>query len=106
MDKVSMSYLFFFSRYQIQCITKGTVKWQTKWKWPNFSSLTKFEFINYYKVTISPKEHVQIFPLSSPSKTCTISFNFALERDLKNIYYQHDRLYEPGPQFFVQNLEI
>ena len=30
-------------------------------------------------------------PLSSPSKTCVLPFDFALERDLKNIfYYQHD----------------
>ena len=33
----------------------------------------------------------KFFPLPSPSKTCVLPFDFALERDPKNIfYYQHD----------------
>ena len=33
----------------------------------------------------------KFFPLPSPSTACVLSFDFALERDLKNIfYYQHD----------------
>ena len=35
----------------------------------------------------SKQEHVQIFPLPSPSKTCALPFDFALERDPKNIFY-------------------
>ena len=43
------------------------------------------------QLPFSQQEHVQIFPLPSPSKTCVLPFNFMLERDLKNIfYYQHD----------------
>ena len=40
-------------------------------------------------------------PLHSPSKTCALPFDFALERDPKNIiYYQCDiESYRPGPQF-------
>ena len=55
------------------------------------------------KLSFSHQEHVQIFPLLSPSKTCALPFDFALERDLENIfYYQCDvELYGPGPQFFV-----
>ena len=33
----------------------------------------------------------KFFPLPLPSKTCVLPFNFALERDPKNIfYYEHD----------------
>ena len=33
----------------------------------------------------------KFFPLTWPSKTCALPFDFALERDLKNIFYfQHD----------------
>ena len=33
----------------------------------------------------------KFFPLLSPSKTCALPFDFALERDPKNIfYYQRD----------------
>ena len=43
------------------------------------------------QLPFSQQEHVQIFRLPSPSKTCVLPFNFTLERDLKNIfYYQHD----------------
>ena len=43
------------------------------------------------KLPFSQQEHIQIFPLPLPSKTCALPFDFALERDLKNIfYYQHD----------------
>ena len=43
------------------------------------------------KLPFSLQEHVQIFPLSLPSKTCALPFDFALERDPKNIfYYQRD----------------
>ena len=53
--------------------------------WPFFNSLI---IIN---LPFSQQEHVQIFPLSSPSKTCALPFNFALVRDPKNIfYYQRD----------------
>ena len=39
----------------------------------------------------SQQEHVQIFPLPSPSKTYALPFDFTLERDPKNIfYYQRD----------------
>ena len=32
----------------------------------------------------------KFFPLYLPNKTCVLPFNFALERDLRNIfYYQH-----------------
>ena len=53
--------------------------------WPFFNSLI------IKNLPFSQQEHVQIFPLSSPSKTCTLPFNFALVRDPKNIfYYQRD----------------
>ena len=43
------------------------------------------------KLPFSQQEYVQIFPLASPSKICVLPFNFALERDPKNIfYYQRD----------------
>ena len=43
------------------------------------------------ELPFSQQECVQIFPLPSPSKTCALPFDFALERDLKNIfYYQRD----------------
>ena len=43
------------------------------------------------KLPFSQQEHVQVFPLPSPSKTRALPFNFALERDPKNIfYYQRD----------------
>ena len=53
--------------------------------WPYLNSLI------IIKLLFSQQEHVQIFPLPSPSKTCVLSFHFALERDLKKIfYYQRD----------------
>ena len=43
------------------------------------------------KLPFSQQEDVQIFPLPSSSKTCALPFDFALERDPKNIfYYQRD----------------
>ena len=39
------------------------------------------------KLPFSQQEHVQIFPLPSPSKTWALPFNFTLERDPKNIFY-------------------
>ena len=43
------------------------------------------------KLPFSQQENVQIFSVHSPSKTCMLPFDFALERDWKNIfYYQHD----------------
>ena len=48
------------------------------------------EFINHYKVTFSWNMS-KFFPLPSPSKTCALPFDFALERDPKNLfYYQRD----------------
>ena len=45
-----------------ECAFKGTAKWQTKWRWSNFSSLTIFEFTNQdKKLTFSQQEHLQIF---------------------------------------------
>ena len=45
----------------------------------------------HYELPFSQQEHVQISPLPSPSKTCALPFDSALERDPKNIfYYQHD----------------
>ena len=62
-----------------------------KWRWSNFSDLTISEFINHYRVTFSQQEFSKFLPVPSPSKTCALPFNFALERDPKNIfYYQHD----------------
>ena len=53
--------------------------------WPYLNSLI------IIKLPFSQQEHVQIFPLPSPSKTCALPFDFALERDPKNIfYYQRD----------------
>ena len=54
-----------------------------------FFSLTIYEFINHYKVTFYQQEYVQIFPLPSPSITCALPFDFALDRDPKNIFYYH-----------------
>ena len=31
----------------------------------------------------------KFFPLPSPSKTCALPIDFALERDPKNIFYYH-----------------
>ena len=39
------------------------------------------------KLAFSQQQHVQIFPLPSPSKTCAFPFDFALDRDPKNIFY-------------------
>ena len=76
----------------IKEVFKGTVKWWTKWRWSNCSCLTIFEFINHDKVTfLSARTSPNFFPLLSPSKTCALPPDFALERDPKNIfYYQHD----------------
>ena len=53
--------------------------------WPYLNSLI------IIKLPFSLQEHVQIFSLPSPSKTCALPFDFALERDPKNIfYYQRD----------------
>ena len=72
-------------------LIKGTVKLQTKWRWPNFSGLTIFEFINHYKVTFFSARACPNFPLPLPSKACTLPSDFALERDPKSIlYYQCD----------------
>ena len=49
--------------------------------WPYLNSLT------IIKLPFSQQEHVQIFPLHSPSKTCALPFNFALHRDPKIIFY-------------------
>ena len=70
---------------------KGTVKWWTKWRWPNFLDFSYLNSLIIIKLAFSQQEHVQIFPLPSSSKTCALPFDFALERDPKNIfYYQHD----------------
>ena len=43
------------------------------------------------KLPFPQQEHLQIFPTSLANKTCVLPFDFALERDPKNIsYYQHD----------------
>ena len=43
------------------------------------------------KLPLSQQKHFQIFPLTSPNKTCALPFNFLFKRDPKNIfYYQHD----------------
>ena len=65
--------------------------------WPYLNSLIIIE------LPFSQQEHVQIFPLPSSSKTCALPFDFALERDPKNILLSAWRreLYGPGPQFFV-----
>ena len=43
------------------------------------------------KLPFSQLEHVQIFPLPSPSKICALFFHLAFWRTLKNIfYYQRD----------------
>ena len=39
------------------------------------------------KSPFSQQEHVQIFSLPPPSKTCALPFDFALGRDPKNIFY-------------------
>ena len=39
------------------------------------------------KLPFSQQKHVQIFPLPLPTKTCALPFDFALERDPKNIFY-------------------
>ena len=53
--------------------------------WPYLNSLI------IIKLTFFQQEHVQSFPPPSPSKTCALAFDFALDRDPKNIfYYQHD----------------
>ena len=77
-------------------ILKGIVKWYTKWRWPNFSCLTVFEFINHYKVTFPQQEHVQIFPLPSPSKACALPF----EKYLLLTAWRTE-VSEPGPQFLL-----
>ena len=40
------------------------------------------------KLPFSQQEHLLILPTSSPSKTCALPLDFALERDPKNIFYQ------------------
>ena len=53
-----------------------------------FSGLTIFEFFNHDKVTFfSERTFPDFSPLLSPSKTCSLPFDFALERDSKNIFY-------------------
>ena len=43
------------------------------------------------KLPFPQQEHLQIFPLPSPSKTYALPLDFALEIDPKNIfYYQRD----------------
>ena len=43
------------------------------------------------KLPFSQQEHSKFFPLPSPRKSCVLPFNFALESNLKNIfYYQRD----------------
>ena len=43
------------------------------------------------KLPFPQQETSRFFPLPSPSKTCALPFDFALETDPKNIfYYQRD----------------
>ena len=44
-------------------------------------------------------EHFQIFPLPSPSKTRALPFDFALARDLKNIFYYQRNVENYTDQF-------
>ena len=39
------------------------------------------------QLPFSQQEHIQIFLLPSPGKTCALPFDFTLERDPKNIFY-------------------
>ena len=51
-------------------------------------SVSKIIPVNHYKVTFfSARTYPQIFPLPTPSKACALPFDFALERDRKNIFY-------------------
>ena len=54
------------------------------------------------KVTFfSAKSISKFFPFPSPSKTSALHFNFALERDPKNIfYYQHDVIQTKSSTFY------
>ena len=53
--------------------------------WPYLNSLI------IIKLPFVSKNMSKFFPFPSPSKTCALPFNFALERDPKNIfYYQRD----------------
>ena len=55
---------------------------------PNFSGLTIFEFINYYKITFFSARTLFYFPRQVKR---VLPFDFVLERDPKNIfYYQRD----------------
>ena len=78
------------------------------WRWPDFSGLTIFNFINHYKVTFSSARTCLNFPTSLAYKTCAVPFDFTSERDLKNILLSawHRELYGPGPQFFVIWLDM
>ena len=37
------------------------------------------------KLPLSQQEHVQIFPLPSPSKSCGLPFNFTLEKSVISV---------------------
>ena len=75
------------------------------WRWPDFSGLTIFEFINYDKVTFfSQQEHLQIFPTSLPKWNMCVCLWFCVtERPEKCFLLSawRRKLYRPGTQFFI-----
>ena len=53
--------------------------------------MTIFDFINQDKITFFfIKSISKSFPLPSPNETYALPFDFVLERDPRNIYYQRD----------------
>ena len=53
-----------------------------------FSDLTICEFTNHDKITFFLSRTSKFSPFPTPSETCALPFDFAIESDPKNIYYQ------------------
>ena len=58
------------------------------------------------KLSFSQQEHVQIFQLPSPSKTCALPFNFALDRKISSIICVTRRIVRTRPSIFCHSIDM
>ena len=57
------------------------------WRWPNFSGLTIFEFINHHKLTFFSARTCPNFSHFSHHVRCALPFDFALEKEARKTYF-------------------
>ena len=85
-------------------VMHGNIITDDKWRWPNFSGLTIFEFINHYKVTFFSARTCPNFPTSLANLNMFASLRFRV-RERPEKYFLLSawgrELYVPGPQFFI-----